>query len=30
MAEILDIDEIAPQFKQYLVHAPLVARKHRA
>jgi ferredoxin--NADP+ reductase len=29
MAELLKIDEIAPQFKQYLVRAPQVARKHR-
>jgi ferredoxin--NADP+ reductase len=29
MAELLRIDEIAPQFKQYLVRAPRVARKHR-
>jgi ferredoxin--NADP+ reductase len=30
MAELLKIEEIAPQFKRYLVHAPRVARKHRA
>jgi len=30
MAELLKIDEIAPQFKRYLVRAPRVARKHRA
>jgi len=30
MAELLKIEEIAPQFKRYLVHAPQVARKHRA
>jgi len=27
---VLKIEEIAPQFKRYLVHAPRVARKHRA
>ena len=30
MAELLKVEEIAPQFKRYLVDAPLVARKHRA
>jgi len=30
MAELLKIEEIAPQFKRYLVSAPRVARKHRA
>ncbi len=30
MAELLKIEEIAPQFKRYLVRAPQMARKHRA
>ena len=30
MATLLKIDEIAPAFKQYLVEAPEIARKHRA
>ena len=30
MAELLKIEEIAPQFKRYLVSAARVARKHRA
>ncbi|HOC44475.1 MAG TPA: sulfide/dihydroorotate dehydrogenase-like FAD/NAD-binding protein [Thermoanaerobaculales bacterium] len=30
MAELLKVEEIAPQFKRYLVSAPRVARKHRA
>jgi ferredoxin--NADP+ reductase len=30
MARLLKIESIAPQFKRYLVHAPEIARKHRA
>ncbi len=30
MAELLKVEEIAPAFKRYLVHAPEIARKHRA
>lgn len=30
VAEILEIKEIAPQFKQYLLDEPTIARKHRA
>jgi ferredoxin--NADP+ reductase len=30
MAELVDIVEIAPAFKRYLVHAPEIARKHQA
>jgi len=30
MARILDIDELAPAFKRYLIHTPVIARKHRA
>jgi ferredoxin--NADP+ reductase len=30
VAEILRVDEIAPQFKQFLVHEPAIARKHEA
>lgn len=30
MAQLLKIEEIAPQFKRYLVEAPQIARKHRA
>lgn len=30
MAEILQVEEIAPLFKRYVVHVPEVARKHRA
>ena len=30
MARILEIDEIAPAFKSYLIHEPMIARKHRA
>ncbi len=30
MAQIVSKEEIAPKFMQYLVHAPEVARKHRA
>ncbi len=30
VAEILEIEEIAPQFKQYLLNAPTIARKHQA
>jgi ferredoxin--NADP+ reductase len=29
-AKILEIDEIAPAFKRYLIHEPVIARKHRA
>jgi ferredoxin--NADP+ reductase len=30
MATIIDVDEIAPAFKRYLVHDPVVAARHRA
>jgi ferredoxin/flavodoxin---NADP+ reductase len=30
VAELLKVEEIAPAFKRYLVHAPEIARKHRA
>ena len=30
MPQLLKIEEIAPQFKRYLVEAPQIARKHRA
>ena len=30
MARILEIDEIAPAFKRYLIHEPVIARRHRA
>jgi ferredoxin--NADP+ reductase len=30
MAELVEVVEIAPAFKRYLVHAPEIARKHRA
>jgi ferredoxin--NADP+ reductase len=30
MAELVDVVEIAPAFKRYLVHAPEIARKHQA
>ena len=30
MARILEIEEIAPAFKSYIVHAPVIARRHRA
>jgi ferredoxin--NADP+ reductase len=30
VAEILGIDEIAPQFKRYVLSAPAIARKHQA
>jgi NAD(P)H-flavin reductase len=30
MARILEVDEIAPAFKRYLVHEPVVANRHRA
>jgi ferredoxin--NADP+ reductase len=30
VAQLLQIEEIAPLFKRYLVHAPEIARKHRA
>ena len=30
MARILEIEEIAPAFKSYIIHDPVVARRHRA
>jgi NAD(P)H-flavin reductase len=30
MARILEIEEIAPAFKSYIVHVPVIARRHRA
>jgi ferredoxin--NADP+ reductase len=30
VAELLEVEEIAPAFKRYLVRAPEIARKHRA
>jgi ferredoxin--NADP+ reductase len=30
MARILEIEEIAPAFKSYIVHDPVIARRHRA
>jgi NAD(P)H-flavin reductase len=30
VAQLLHVEEIAPLFKRYLVHAPEIARKHRA
>lgn len=30
MARILEIEEIAPAFKSYIIHEPVVARRHRA
>jgi ferredoxin--NADP+ reductase len=30
MARILEIDEIAPAFKSYIIHDPVIARRHRA
>jgi len=30
MASIIEIDEIAPAFKRFLVHEPVIAAKHRA
>jgi ferredoxin--NADP+ reductase len=30
MGRILEIDEIAPAFKSYLIHEPVIARRHRA
>jgi ferredoxin--NADP+ reductase len=30
MARILEIEEIAPAFKSYVIHTPVVARRHRA
>jgi len=30
MATVVEIDEIAPAFKRYLLYSPVVARKHRA
>jgi ferredoxin--NADP+ reductase len=30
MANIIEIDEIAPAFKRFLVHEPVIAAKHRA
>ena len=30
MARILEIEEIAPAFKSYIIHAPVIARRHRA
>ncbi len=30
MASILEINEIAPAFKSYLIHEPVIARQHRA
>ena len=30
MARILEIDEIAPAFKSYVIHDPVIARRHRA
>ena len=30
MARILEIEEIAPAFKSYVIHNPVIARRHRA
>ena len=30
MARLLEVEEIAPAFKRYLIHEPVIARKHRA
>jgi ferredoxin--NADP+ reductase len=30
MASIIEIEEIAPAFKSYLIHEPVIARRHRA
>jgi ferredoxin--NADP+ reductase len=30
MARILEIEEIAPSFKSYIIHHPVIARRHRA
>ena len=30
MASIIEIDEIAPAFKSFLIHEPVIAAKHRA
>ena len=30
MGRIIEIDEIAPAFKRYLLHEPVIAAKHRA
>jgi NAD(P)H-flavin reductase len=30
MARILEIEEIAPAFKSYIIHVPVIARRHRA
>jgi len=30
MARILEIEEIAPAFKSYIIHNPVIARRHRA
>ena len=30
MARILEIEEIAPAFKSYIIHDPVIARRHRA
>ena len=30
MARILEIDEIAPAFKSYIIHDPVIAKRHRA
>ncbi len=30
MARILEIEEIAPSFKSYIIHDPVIARRHRA
>ena len=30
MARILEIEEIAPAFKSYVIHEPVIARRHRA
>ena len=30
MARILEIEEIAPAFKSYIIHEPVIARRHRA
>ena len=30
MARILEMEEIAPSFKSYIIHDPVIARRHRA
>ena len=30
MARILEVEEIAPSFKSYIIHDPVIARRHRA